>query len=193
MSNSFESAAKIRQIGGENEVDRFTIRQLGNEIANNLFANLVYSHLQKHNTLVTLDFISRPLDKYAETFINRNEIKVYMQNHNSAQAAVASLIHESSHVDRHRRRIPQNTQYEEYVAFRREEFYKQGRRPTFAQRADLWETAKEQYPELPTGCLPSFLAKQETADRAKFSLQINTSNPETLEKRVSIGWTGNSS
>ena len=72
-------------------------------------------------------------------------------NNPSASEAVSTIVHESSHVDRAIRLNiePGSTQYEEYLAFRREALYRLGRRPNLAERARIWSVVKLFYPHLP--------------------------------------------
>ena len=82
-------------------------------------------------------------------------------NNLNVDEAVATIVHESTHVEyRNKRRILRNTQYEEYRAFVREEIYRNSQnphistRPTMKERLDLWDLVLQLYPDLQIGKYP---------------------------------------
>ena len=79
----------------------------------------------------------------------------------SAEDVVGTMTHESVHVEyRNRRRIPYNTQYEEYRAAVREQIFRNSKnpniqtRPTLEERRQIWENVKRDYHYLPQGKKP---------------------------------------
>lgn len=67
---------------------------------------------------------------------------LYMLNSENltAKGAVSTFVHESSHFTRASRGFEIGTQVDEYMAFRREELFKLGRRPSLSERQELWRT-----------------------------------------------------
>ena len=77
-----------------------------------------------------------------------------MKNNNSAQEAVSTLVHEALHISRYRRGFTIPTQYEEYLAYRREFLFSKERRPSLLERKKLWDDVQSQYEHLPLGKSP---------------------------------------
>jgi hypothetical protein len=50
--------------------------------------------------------------------------------------------------------IPQKTQYEKYLAFRREEVAIIRDKPTLERRREIWQFVQKNYSHLPVGKLP---------------------------------------
>jgi hypothetical protein len=148
------SAAKIRSLNSNGDVDKFNLHNFGQQVASDPVASRSYSRLQDQGTDVILDFGEEGSYLLGEAFPNRNEVNIYVKNNRSTREAISTMVHESSHIDRHLRGIPQNTRYEEYVAFRREFLFQQGRRPTLQERSGIWETVNELYSYLQVGRSP---------------------------------------
>jgi hypothetical protein len=130
------------------ELDPFVARDFGRITANNPVATRAYAQMQRTGTDVTLDF-GRPPDNKTfgifERFQNRS--RIFMQNNRTADEAVSTMVHESSHAKRSfLGKI--HSQYDEYRAFRREFLFQTGRRPTLTERQNIWRAVQEDYPNV---------------------------------------------
>jgi hypothetical protein len=89
---------------------------------------------------------------------NRNTVTVNVLRHTSADEIASTVVHEGVH--QHRffgRGVSPGTQYEEYLAFRNEFLFTNGRRPTLLERQQILnEVVKPLYPRLPSGPVPRF-------------------------------------
>jgi len=102
-----------------------------------------------------MDFGAPPEPDVAGEALSHRAV-LYMQNVQSVDDAVATVVHESSHVTQMARRIEvphAPTQMNEYLAFRREALYSLGRRPSLAERLELMHKVRRLYPSLPSGGL----------------------------------------
>jgi hypothetical protein len=153
------AAQIISDVEPNDVVNKFTIRHFGTAISESELATKVLGRMQYNGISIKLDFKTRPISSEgyplggeATPYLYR--IDIYMQNQSSAKSAVSTLVHESSHIDRGLRGIPQTTRYEEYVAFRREFLYNKGRRPTLQERRNIWQAVNELYTDLEVGKSP---------------------------------------
>ena len=75
---------------------------------------------------------------------------------NTPQEIVVTLVHKGAHQTRSFRGFTSVTKAEEYFAFRRELLFNLNRRPTLAERLDLWEKIKhsDEYSSIPMGIPP---------------------------------------
>jgi hypothetical protein len=92
------------------------------------------------------DFGHAEPDVAGKTFynpvLNQNEMRIYMENNWTPSEAVSTFVHESSHAVRAARGHKIGTQLDELRASRREFLFREGRRPSYLDRLDLWETVK---------------------------------------------------
>lgn len=88
---------------------------------------------------------------------NRNTVTVNMLRHSSADDAASTVVHEALHQNRFfQSGVAPGTQLEEYLAFRNEFLFQNGRRPTLMERQQIInEVVKPLYPQLPSGKLPT--------------------------------------
>ncbi|CAN0584413.1 unnamed protein product, partial [Laminaria digitata] len=94
-------AARIVRRQGDAIVDPARMRNVGEAIAGDPVATAAYRQLQRQGTEVIMDFGPPPSsDLMGEADWARNQVTLYMQNHRSAEEAVATLVHESSHISR---------------------------------------------------------------------------------------------
>ena len=84
-----------------------------------------------------------------------------MMHQYSLADVVGTIVHESVHVEyRNKKKVAHNTQYEEYIAFVREEAYKNSKNPhiptepTVEDKLEIWEEVKYLYPDLEQGADP---------------------------------------
>lgn len=77
-------------------------------------------------------------------------------NNMSANDAVRTMVHESTHVDYRYGRGVSNTKYEEFRAFCRDYLYKYGERPSLEERRAIWQRLNEDpdYQKLDDGRYP---------------------------------------
>lgn len=153
--SSFEArfahvSAKITVRGAADPLDPILMKQVGEEIASNPVARRAYRQLQAQGTEVVLDFgeVAVGATEQGLAFRRKNRIVVFMRLHRSAKEAVATLVHESSHMHRHFRG-GLSSQVDEVRAFAREFLYNEGRRPTLAERRDIWRRVLADYADLP--------------------------------------------
>ena len=86
------------------------------------------------------------------------EVIIYESNNLNAEEVISTMIHESTHVDyRVNRGIKSNSKYEEYKAACRGFLYEKKRRPSFAERRQIWSDVYELYPNLRVYRTPFFL------------------------------------
>jgi hypothetical protein len=157
-----ESATLIRPAfhDGNIDVDRFQLRDFGSGILKDPISTSSYNHLNKHGVNLNFDTIHRPVDPLSgntiagEAFPKLGEVSIYRGNNPTTREAISTMVHESSHIDRHMRGIPQNTRYEEYRAFTRQFLYDEGRKPTLSERKEIWEDINDLYQNLPAGKSP---------------------------------------
>jgi len=84
-----------------------------------------------------------------------NTVTVNMLRHTSADEVASTVVHEAVHQNRFfKNDIAPTTQYEEYLAFRNEYLFSEGRRPTFAERQQIMERVQNLYSHLPSGKNP---------------------------------------
>ncbi|NTX06599.1 hypothetical protein [Myxococcus sp. CA040A] len=89
----------------------------------------------------------------------KEEIDLYVSNMSSGIEAVSTLVHESSHVRSLTLGRPTNTQYDEFMAFRREHLFLYGEKPTLDERRRIWRAVTRDYEHLPPGNVPAALRK----------------------------------
>jgi hypothetical protein len=105
---------------------------------------------------VILDFGTPPPNLLGQANSVSGTATIFMQNNVDAEEAVSTLVHESSHFDTLANR-PElfNTQYDEYLAARREFlFSNDGARPSLMQRQQIWNGVQQRYSNLPVGRNP---------------------------------------
>jgi RHS repeat-associated protein len=140
-------------------ISRATIRSFGNEIAASPIATATYSRLRELGIDIRLDFFSYPRDanghKLVGLYTPGVSVDLYMGNAKNAKQAVEYLIHEGVHAERYAQfGLVARTRYEEYLAFRRQLLFAYGRKPTLAERREVWEFINEAYADLPIGKSP---------------------------------------
>ncbi|MFZ5875144.1 MAG: putative Ig domain-containing protein [Nitrospirota bacterium] len=149
-------------------LDPISAKNFGDYVASDPVAYRALTQLQnaKNPVGVTLDFgplanprIAGQTTKYFEEV----DFTIFMRHPEnlSRKGAVSTFVHESSHATRASRGLEINTQLDEYMAFRREELFNLGRRPTLLERRRVWETkVQELCSDLPVGGeLPWFLRR----------------------------------
>jgi hypothetical protein len=162
---SEQPAAKILSRNATGEIEPYLTRDIGKTIAENPVANSAYKHLQRQGTDVFLDYSARPPKGLAGQASGlRNEVEIFYWNNGTARDAVSTMVHESSHIDRFYKGARLNTQFDEYLAFRREFLFQQGRRPSLVERQRIWETVKDLYPDLPQERVPFGKATMESKE-----------------------------
>ena len=123
----------------EGRENLYTVEDVGNEIVNNSLATKAYQRIndQGFDVRINHDYS----DKYGFTKFSTKNVEIYDANHRNAKEAVGTIVHESTHVEyRYKKRIPNNTQYEEYRAAVREATYHRSNnhskqsRPTLEER-----------------------------------------------------------
>lgn len=149
-----EVILRIRTRNITDSVEVFTARDLGTRIANDPIAYRAYRQLQRSGTDVVIDFGEPVTGEATGNAGVVGEVQIFARNIQSPQEAIATVVHESSHVRQLELGIQRyfgNTQYNEYRAFRREFLYWNGRRPTSPERASIGEVVRKCYSNLPEG------------------------------------------
>jgi RHS repeat-associated protein len=142
------------------EVAENELRGVGQSILDNPVTARGLTQVQDMNSSIILNFKDRPLGKMAQIRKEMDgsvKIELFTKHHKSNQEIVETFAHESSHARRMKTGLFQETRYEEYTAFKREFLAREGKRPSFADRQDLWVAANMQYSHLPIGKTPNFL------------------------------------
>ena len=142
-------------------VSRANVRQLGTEISESPVATETYSRLREMGVDIELDFANAPLDEHGNRIVGLftgGKIELYMQNSRDSKQAVEFLVHEGLHAERRfKKGLVPRTQHEEYLAFRRQAIFREGKKPTLDQRREIWKDVQKLYPNLETGNIPNFL------------------------------------
>jgi len=141
-----------------NAVDRTFAKQAGEIIAKDPVAAASYARLQREGTEVR--FVNDPKIPQAGLFDRfKNTVTVNMLRHASPREAVSTIVHEATHQNRaYTNGVGANTLYEEYLAYRNEELFRTGTRPTLAQRQEIinWIQKVPDYNDIEAGPLPTF-------------------------------------
>ena len=146
----------------DNSNQIYDIEDIGDEIVNNSIATEAYKRItdEGYDIRISHDRPNEP-GTAGITWRYEKNVDIYEMNNFNVEDVVGTMVHESVHVEyRNRRRIPNNTQYEEYKAFVREEIYRRSKNPNVStklslnERRILWETVKKRYPDLPQGKYP---------------------------------------
>ncbi|MBW4536112.1 MAG: hypothetical protein KME09_19430 [Pleurocapsa minor HA4230-MV1] len=145
-----------------NDIGPYTVETVGNEIRNNSVATKAYQRINDQGYDVRINYDRPPEpETVARTQRDVKNVEVYAQNNYSTEDVVGTIVHESTHVEyRHKKRIPYNTQYEEYRAAVRERIYRNSKnpyrqtRPTLEERRRIWEDVKRDYSYLQQGKNP---------------------------------------
>ena len=148
-----------RHNASEGKENLYTVGDVGNEIVNNSLATKAYQRINDQGFDIRINH--EYSDKYGFTKFSTKNVEIYDANHRNAREAVGTMVHESTHVEyRYKKRIPNNTQYEEYRAAVREATYHRSNnpdkqsRPTLRERKRIWEQIKEDYSHLEQGKHP---------------------------------------
>lgn len=148
--------AKLSFDSSLNTVDRTWSVRAGEILAADPVAKASYARLQRQGTDVR--FINDPNMLEMGLFDpNRNTVTVNMLRHSSADEAASTVVHEALHQNRYfQSGVAPGTQFEEYLAFRNEFLFQNGRRPTLIERQQIInEVVRPLYPQLPNGKLPT--------------------------------------
>jgi hypothetical protein len=148
------TGAKLSFDTSLNVVDRAFGREAGSILAENGVGRASYARLQAQGTEVR--FVNdagmpemglfNPYD---------NTVTVNMLRHTSSNEVASTVVHEAVHQNRFfRSNIAPTTQYEEYLAFRNEYLFSEGRRPSLFERQQIMERVQDLYPHLPSGKKP---------------------------------------
>ena len=145
-----------------NNKSPYTVEDVGNDITSNPVASKAYQRIndQGYDVRINYDRPDRP-NTTGETSYREKNVDIYQMNNINTESAVGTMVHESIHIEyRYQKRIPYNSQYEEYRAFMREKLYYRSKnpnlssRPTLQQRQAIWKQIKRLYPNLPQGKYP---------------------------------------
>jgi RHS repeat-associated protein len=128
------SASRISVVGNSTGAN-FTPVEFGNALANDPFASQAYARIQNAGFNVNLVY-GQAGDAAAETF-NSGVVNIYANNNGNVADALASLVHESSHVNRFINTGSFGGQSGEYSAQALEFFYVNGTRPNAVQRGAI--------------------------------------------------------
>jgi hypothetical protein len=130
-----ERAAKVVTVGGN--TGAFGARELGQAIARDPLASKAYSRIQQAGFGVHL-VVGEAGDLAGETF-NTGVLNIYLDNNASIREALATLVHESTHVDllARTKRLYGSRGVGEYMARAREFLFVHGRRPTMVEREEI--------------------------------------------------------
>jgi hypothetical protein len=131
-------------------LDPITARRVARRILSDPVALRSYQQLRLHETEVILDFGLGPARLMGKADVYRNLVTVYVRNHASPDDVVSTIVHESSHMHRFYRGSLR-TQLDEVRARSREFLYREGRRPTAAERRTIWWEVEDRpdYSDLP--------------------------------------------
>ena len=154
-TNGGRGLAKIRLDDSLSEADRIFAKASGRTIAENPVASRSYARLQEQGTDVV--YINDP--DFGSSGLwdpHRNSVTINLAENLSPAEITSTLIHESSHQTRFFRGFTTQTQYEEYLSFRREALFNLKRRPTLIERQGIWDAIGRTpaYQGLPTGKIP---------------------------------------
>jgi hypothetical protein len=108
------------------------------------------AQVQKLGAELILDFGLGPAGLMGLANCARNSIRVFVRNHRSPAEVVSTLVHESSHLWRAARGA-RHSQLDEVRARSREFLHQHGRRPTLAERREIWREVEDfpSYADLP--------------------------------------------
>jgi hypothetical protein len=128
----------------------YSASTLGDPILANKFSSIASERINRSQFTTILDYTDDVAHGLAgETNRNARTVRIYYANNMSPKEAISTLVHESVHVERRTKGIIRNSLYEEYLAFVREEIYKNnGRRPSFEKRIEIWDKIKDYYGDL---------------------------------------------
>jgi predicted aminopeptidase len=128
-----------------NVVDKAFASRSGEMLADSPIGSAYYARLQRQGTDVS--FVNNPeMMAMGEFDPNRNSVTVNMLRHSSAEEAASTVVHEATHQSGFFKRVPQNTQFTEYQAFRNKSFFQTGTRPSLQERYNIWKDIQELYP-----------------------------------------------
>lgn len=150
-----DSAAKIVFTDTANTVvDKAVGTNAGKLIADSPVGSAFYRSLQYRGTNVKM--VSDPAMKEVGFWAGKglNEVEVNLLRCRSAKDAASTIVHEATHQRRAYKGLLQKNRYEEYLAFRNEQWFERGARPTLSERRAIWESVNDLYPELPVGRNP---------------------------------------
>ncbi len=147
---SQERAASIEARNAIDPLDPIAARRIARLVGANPVAWRSLRQVRALGTSVVLDFGLGPCRLLGMADVVANRIKVFVRNHRSVAAVVATLVHESSHVLRHHRG-DRSTQLDEVRARSRAFLYREGRRPSRVERRAIWleVQALAEYADLP--------------------------------------------
>ncbi|ODB95149.1 hypothetical protein A3197_17450 [Candidatus Thiodiazotropha endoloripes] len=140
--------------GSVDDLDIELLRLDGQTIIDNPFLGRVRSQLEKYDINVNYDYGRVGHNKLGETTKYQNgsiEIDIFKQNAFKSQDSLTTYVHESSHGVAAARGREIGTLADEYQAFRREFLFNNGRRPTFSERRNLFDSVQRVYDDVPTG------------------------------------------
>jgi hypothetical protein len=143
---------KFREV--VDELDLNLLRLDGQAIIDNPFLGRVRSQLDNYDVTVNHNYGRVGHSKFGETTHNLDgsiEIDIFKQNAFKSQDSLTTYVHESSHAVAAARGRQIGTLADEYQAFRREFLFNNGRRPTFTERRDLFESVQRVYDDVDTG------------------------------------------
>jgi hypothetical protein len=134
----------------DNSFVMYSASTLGDPILANKFSSIASERINRSQFTTILDYTDDVAHGLAgETNRNARTVRIYYANNMSPKEAISTLVHESVHVERRTKGIIRNSLYEEYLAFVREEIYKNnGRRPSFEKRIEIWDKIKDYYGDL---------------------------------------------
>ena len=153
----------IRRHNPQTDRHPYTVEDVGKAINENPIASEAYQRItdQGYNVRINHD---RPPDsnQMGLTRKESNNVEIWEMNNWNKESVIGTMVHESVHVDfRFRKRIRNNTRYEEFRAFVREEMYRNSinsqstqLRPTLQRRYEIWDEVNQRYPELDEGKYP---------------------------------------
>jgi hypothetical protein len=129
---------------------RIDLRRIAPLIAADPIAFRSFRQLERHQTELVLDLGLGPSRLMGKADVTRNIVTIFVRNHRSAEEIVSTIVHESSHIHRHFRGSP-HTRLDEVRARCRAFLYEEGRRPTRAERLEIWREVDElvEYADLP--------------------------------------------
>lgn len=157
VKNAFDPAAPL------------TVRRVEALLESNPVARTARAQLEQHGTEVILDFGLGPSRLMGVADVERNLIRVFVRNHASPEDVAATIVHESSHMHRYFRGSDR-TLLDEVRARSREFLFREGRRPSGAERRALWREVRD-LPEYDG--LPNALCWPPLHDRPRLQLPVH--------------------
>jgi hypothetical protein len=150
FSRLTSGVAKIGIINATDELGPLVAQRFATKVAESPIASHAYRQLQKNGTELILDF-GEPPDPFTmgHTFPYKNRVVIYMRNVVTTDEAASALVHEGQHVQRFYRGMQLGTQADELRSVSREFIFKNGRRPTGLERAQLRAKVASDYAHLP--------------------------------------------